>query len=178
MKKKLFMLFLFIFLSFPIISKALVTNSFYKNINIYFFQDDNCKECKYAKEWLEEEIKNKNNIKIEYIKIDEDKKLNTKVRNVLNIKKNKTPLIIIGSNYFIGFNNNIKNDLKDAIKSYEDEDDFCDIVSRIRDNKNTKECIKQNNGIYKKSNITYILIASVIGIVLAISIALIIKKKG
>ena len=180
MKKLLLILLIMMYLFFPVVSKALVTNSFYNNINIYFFYEGKCKECDEGKKWLDNKLKENNRVKVEYIKINNNKDLNNDVRKALNIKKDKTPLIVIGSNYFIGFNNNIKNDLENAIKSYEDEEDFCDIVSRIKNNESTKECFKQNEGIYKKSNISnifYILLGAIICIILAISIVLIRKKR-
>ncbi len=181
MKKILFMLFVFMFLCFPIITKALVTNSFYNSINIYFFSENNCKDCDKEKNWLEKEFKNDNRVKIEYIKIEDNKKLNTKIRKSLNIKKNNEPLIIIGSNYFISFSSDIKNNIKEAIDSYEDADEFCDIVSMVKNNKDVKECIKQNEKIYKQPiefpvYIKVIITISIIGLIIGIGL-FILKKK-
>ena len=180
MKKILFTFFLLTFLCFPIVSNALATNSSYDNIKVYFFYNENCKDCDNSKEWLQEELKENNRVKVEYIKVDGNEELNTKVRKSLNIKKDNLPLMVIGSNYFIGFNNKLKEMLMKAIKSYEDADDYCDVVSKLRNNENVNDCLKLNKDIYNQSTglPPFVIVIIVLGIAgLIIGIGLIIKKK-
>ncbi len=178
MKKLLFMFFLLMFLCFPIESNAVATNSSY-SIKVNFFFKNDCKDCEKEKEWLEE-YKKESFIDIEYINIDDNNELYDKIKKSLTIKNNKTPLVIIGSNYFVGFDKNTKEELTNAIKSYEEVDSYCDTVSKIRKNEDIKDCINQNKGIYnqqKETSVFIKVIITIISIGLIISAGLIIKKK-
>lgn len=181
MKKILFMIFLLVIICFPNIVKAIATNSSYNNIKIYFFYQDNCKECDTGKQWLEEELKDNDRVRVEYIKIDDNKELTKKTKDVLKIERENIPLIIIGTNYFLGFNNKIKDNLTNAIKSYENVEIYCDVVSKIQNNEDTKDCIIQNKDIYVQSigfsTIKKIILISV-GICLVVSGVFIIKQKN
>ncbi len=182
MKKVLSVLFILLFIFFPIVTKAVVTSSSYTNIKVYMFYDDECKSCDKAKSWLDEKIKDNNRVKKEYIKITDNEKINQKVKDVLNIKGDKLPLILIGSNYFKGFNNTIKNNVTEAIKAYEEAESYCELVSKVRSDKDLGECVKENEGIYNQPSqiATFIkVILIIVGIGLIIGIVLIIwKKKG
>ena len=148
--KKIMTIMIFMILIIPFTVKAIATNSSYTDIEVYFFYEDNCEECDKAKEWLETEFKEDYRVRIEYLKTEENKELNDKVHESLKIKKNKYPLMIVGSDTFIGFNEKTKNNLKEAIHSYEEVDDFCDVVSKIRNDEDIKECLNQNKDIYKE----------------------------
>ena len=179
MKKLLYMFFLLVLLCLPTTSKALATNSSYNNIVVYFIYEDNCNSCDKGKEFLEQHLKDNNRVRAEYIKVDNNKELNTKLREALNIKKEDTPLIIIGTNYFIGFNNKIKENLTEAIKSYENTADYCDVVSKVRNNEEIKDCINFNKDIYKEKTPTFLIIISIVGgICLITCTCLIIKRKS
>lgn len=149
MKKLLFMFFLLMFLCFPIKSNAVVTNSSY-SVKVNVFLKNDCKDCEKEKDWLEE-YRKESFMDIEYINIDDNNGLYDKIKKALSIKSNKTPLVIIGSNYFIGFDKNTKEELTNAIKSYEEIDSYCDTVSKVRKNEDIKDCINQNKGIYNQS---------------------------
>ncbi len=178
MKKFLLLLFLMIFICFPVKSHAIATNSSY-SVKVYFFYNDKDKDFNKAKEWLEEYQKD-SFINVDYLNIDESKELYSDVRKSLKIKNNKMPFIIIGSNYFIGFNNKIKENLTKVIKAYEKAEKNCDIVSKIRNKENIKECIKVNKNIYNQSTrlpTFVIIIIILVGVCLIIGTNLIIKKK-
>lgn len=181
MKKRLLICFLLIYLCIPIAARAIATNSSddINYVKIYYFTSDNCVECDKGKEWLENYQKEDNRISIEYIN---DNDLNNQVKNVFNIKEDNMPLITIGSNYFIGFNDKVEKDLKEAIKSYEEKEEYCDVVSKVRNGEDTKDCIKQNKDIYKQENtsnssntIKFVIIGVII--VLIIGAVFILKKK-
>ena len=177
MKKRLFIFFLLMLLCFPIKSNAVATNSSY-SVKINLFLTNDCKDCEKEIEWLEEYRKD-SFIDIEYINIDDSNELYDKVKEALTLKGDKMPLAIVGSNYFIGFNDKVKNNLTDAIKSYEKEDEYCDIVSKIRKGEDAKNCIEQNKDIYKQSSSYPIFIKIIVAIVvigLVIGILLTIKK--
>ena len=178
MKKLLFIFFLLMFLCFPLESNAIVTNSSY-SIKVNIFVKNACEDCEKEKEWLEE-YKKESFIDIEYINIDDNKELYDKIKEVLTIKDNEIPLVVIGSNYFGGFNNKIQDELTKAIKSYEEVDSYCDAVLRIRNNENAKECLKINKGVYNQSkglSVSIKVIVVIISICLIIGVGLIIKKK-
>ena len=180
MKKLLYIFFLLVLLCLPTTSKALATNSSYNNIVVYFIYEDNCNNCDTGKEFLQQHLKDNNRVRPEYIKVDSNKELNKKLREALDIKKEDTPLIIIGTNYFIGFNNKIKENLTEAIKSYENTSDYCDVVSKIRKNEDIKDCVTQNKGIYnqqKEISVFIKVIIVIVSICLLIGAGLIIKKK-
>ena len=178
MKKVMNIIIFLILLSIPVATQAIATNA--SDINytrIYYFYSDDCKECEIGKEWLENYEKDDYKISVEYIKNDND--LELKVKDTLNIKKDIKPLIIIGSNYFIGFNDKVKNNLTDAISSYEEEEEYCDIIPKLKNNEDVKECINQNKDIYNTSNSSILpkVIIILIGIILISGIVFIIKKK-
>ncbi len=174
MKKKL-VFFLFMFLSFINVSKAIVTNSSYDNIKVYFFYNDNCKECNTGKNWLHEESQNDNRIRIEDINIENDNELYNKVKDSLNIKNEKVPLILIGTNYFIGFNEKIKNNLLNAISSYEKVETYCDVITKIQNEEDINECTNQNKEIYKDNN--FLIIVAIIFILIGITFFMILFLK-
>lgn len=90
------------------------------------------------------------------------------------------PLIIIGSNYFIGFNENTENDLKNAIDSYEKAGTYCDLVINVKTNKDTKKCIVKNKSIYSQTSeisIIWKILIVILSISLIIGVVLVIKKK-
>ena len=149
MKKLLFMFFLLMFLCFPIKSNAVVTNSSY-SVKVNVFLKNDCKDCEKEKDWLEE-YRRESFVDIEYINMDDNNELYDKIQKALSIKNNKTPLVIIGSNYFVGFDKNTKEELTNAIKSYEEIDNYCNTVSIVRKNEDIKDCINKNKGIYNQS---------------------------
>ncbi len=176
MKKLLSMFFLLMFLCFPIKTKAVVTNSSY-SVKVYFFFKEDCRECEEAQKWLEEYSKN-SFINVEYLNSEENNDLYKNIKETLKIKSKKEPLIVIGSNFFIGFNDKIKTKLTDAITAYEKEENHCDTVSKIRKNENGRDCIKENKGIYKEPNHIFgKIVLAIFGIGLIIGIAFLLKNK-
>ena len=91
----------------------------------------------------------------------------------MNIKKDKYPLLIIGTNYYIGFNDKIKEEITNTIENYSKFDSYCDIMNTKL---NIKECQKQNNIIDEKSNFFIYLIVTLVGAVI-LSIMFILLKK-
>ncbi len=178
MKKILYILLIMII--WPSIKvDAVVTNSFYST-KVTVFYEDNCKEYDEERKWLEEYQKD-NYINIEYINIKNDENFYNKVKKSLNIKKKKLPLVIIGTNYFIGFNDKVKVNITNAIKSYEDTENYCDIVSKIQNGEDAKDCISQNSDIYNQQTgiptFVKVFLVGGISVCLVIGAIIIIKKK-
>ncbi len=172
MKRILFAFFLLTFLCFPSTSKALATNSSLDNLKVYFFYEENCKECDKGKTWLDNYLKDNNRVIAEYIKVSDNKELNSKIKDKLNIKKDDVPLFVIGSNYFIGFNNRVKSNLTEAIKSYENSSSYCDAVLKIQNDEDIKDCTEKNKNIYHE-NISAIAVIIIILIIIGIIVCLI-----
>ncbi len=177
MKKKI-LIFFIMFLCFPIITKALATNSSVDySINVNVFYEDDCKDCTKLKNWLIDYKKEDNRISVNSFNIKSNKKLSLKVRDALNIKANKTPFIIIGSNSFVGFNDKVKDELTKAIKAYEDENEYCDVVLKVKTDSNVKDCINMNKGIYKQKSNEVIIKVVLMALILSAGIFLFFKLK-
>ena len=151
MKKILVIGITLILLCFSVVSNAVVTNSAeYNSVKVYVFYKENSKAYKEEKDWLEEYTKNDIRVIVEEIEIKQNSELAKKVKDTLKIKKDKLPLTIIGSNYFIGFNKKVEKNLTEAIEAYKKADNYGDVLEKIMDNEDAKTAIEQNKGIYKQ----------------------------
>ncbi len=180
MKKVLGMFFLLITLCLPIVSNALATNSSYDNIKVYFFYEEDCKDCEKAKEWLEEELKEHQRVRAEYVKIENNQEFSKQVKNTLQIKKDTVPLMVIGSNSFLGFSSKVKNNLTEAMESYEEAESYCDVISKIRNQEDVKDCMNQNKEIYHPSTGLSTLVKIVLGMVgigFVVGVIFLVQKK-
>ncbi len=180
MKQRICLLILVIYLCFPLVTKAIATNSSDINyLKIYYFTKDDCEDCQKGKDILAN-YEDKEKINIEYLDINENKEIYNKVKDVLKIKKDYNPLIIIGSNYFYEFNDKTKDKLADAIKAYTDKDNFCNLVTLIKNDEKLDNCLKQNDGIYKQENNSILKVIGVIcigGLVIALGVFVFKKMK-
>ncbi len=177
MKKILFislLLTLFIFSNF---SNAVVTNSsLYSNVRVYVFYNEENEVYNEEKNYLDKNV----NIGKEYINTNENEELYSKVKDALKIRNNKFPITVIGSTYFTGYNEEIQNKINEAIDAYDKAENYSDIVDKIKDNEDVKDAIKQNNQIYKQSDISNIIIISLLiifGIIFIICIVRFILKN-
>lgn len=137
--KKIYLIFTLLFLFIPVINA--------KEVTVYLFHSDSCPHCKSEREYL----KTISNIDVKEYEVSKYSKLLTKVTDKLNINSSSVPITIIGSDYKIGFNDEIKNDIKDMILSYS-KSDYCDVVDLIIKNKDIEKCLDDNKGIYNISN--------------------------
>lgn len=176
MKKRLFMFLFLLILCIPITTHALATNSSYDNIKVYFFYEDDCTDCNEAKKWLEDLLKEHNRVRPEIVKISDNKDLYDDVRNLLDINKDKMPLMVIGSNYFMGFNDKVKNNLTKAIKAYEESENYCNLVNKVQDGDDTKACLEVNEGIYEQHSFPVALVIT-ISVIIVILIAVVVVLK-
>lgn len=173
MKRILFISIMLIVLSFGTISNAIVASSSQYSISsvkAYVFYNEENEVYNEEKTWLDENI----NIRKEYINTNDNNELFTKVKEALKIKKDKFPITIIGSTYFIGFDEKIKNNIEEAFNAYSEAEEYGDIVEKIKNNEDVTDLIKQNEKIYKqKSNVNIILIIVITFIVVVLIIFII-----
>lgn len=119
---------------------------FASDVKVYLFHSDSCPHCKSEREFLS----TLDNVDVKMYEIGTYSKLLNNVRINLNIKENSVPITIIGSDYVIGYSEDIKNQILDMIDSYSKKD-HCDVVENIIENKDISECVNQNTGIYTSS---------------------------
>lgn len=177
MKKVLIISIILMLLGIGIVSNAIVTNSSeYSNVKVYVLYGEENEEYNQEKQWLDENI----NIRKEYINVNENNDLYAKIKEELKIKKEKFPITIIGSTYFMEYNEKIQGDIKKAIEAYEKAGDYGDIIEKIRNNEDVKDVIKQNQKIYKqpgKSNIVINIVIILLVLCIVIVIFNFFKKK-
>lgn len=182
MKKLLYLLGLIVLISMPLVTKAVVANSSsLKDVNIYVFYNDE-EQGKEELDWLEETRNNYYRLSIKDMEISSNEDLYKDVKEKLNIKKTDEPITIIGSTYFIGYDDDAKEQITKAIEAYYKPTDICDIVDKIDNDEKLDECYETNKDIYEqpnynKSNLPFIIIGIVVVIIITIGVVLIVKKN-
>ncbi len=131
--KKIIKLLTIVLLMFPL----LVSSK--EKIKVYLFEQDGCPYCKSAKEYLselnEEYIEYFELVEVNISKSVNNSKLMVEASEELGEKIESVPLIVIGEEYFSGFEEKTKKLVKDEIiKQYEDESSK-DIVGNIIEEK-------------------------------------------
>ncbi len=155
MKKILFCLILLILVFVPSSTFAYATGSDAESeakLTIYLFYSEECPHCHKEREWLKSYTKEHPEVKVKYYEREANSELLSSVRKSLSIKNSYVPLTVIGSDYFIGYNDDIQKQIDEATFSYKNSDDFCDIVSLVEDGKDIAGCKTKNNGIYAMSS--------------------------
>lgn len=142
--KKVLFIFILSFFFIPCINAE---SSKISDITIYLFHSNSCPHCKKEKEFLS----TLKDVKVKKYEISDNYEFLEKVRIELDIKESSVPLTIIGSDYIIGYNDEIKSQILDMIEDYRKED-HCDVVDLIIDDKDIKKCLETNKGIYNKSD--------------------------
>ena len=173
MKKVLLInVIILILLSFSVVSNAIITNSSeYSNVKVYIFYKEENDDYQQEKNWLDENV----NINKEYINTNENEELFTKIKDTLKIKKDDLPITVIGSSYFIGFDEKVQNNIKEAIEAYENAEEYGNIVEKIRNNQEVKEIIEQNKKIYKQPGQSHIALNIIFILVTICAVILILK---
>lgn len=111
---------------------------------INLFHWNQCSHCKEEITWLKELDERRDDIKINYYEVTEYTDLVTAVREELYVMGEGVPLTVIGTDYILGFGDSTKARITNLIDKYSGKD-YCDIVSLVKDNKDTEECYLQNN---------------------------------
>ena len=174
--KNLFIIIILL-LSFPLVTRAVATNSSYDNIKVYLFYEEENDSFNDMENYIEETLKDYQRIRLQLINTKEEKDLYEKIKDKLDIKKDDKPLIVLGSSYFLG--NNVKTNLKDAFNAYEKSDNYCDLVTKIRNDEDINECLKINEEIYQvPSEVNYLIIGIIlVTVVICFIIGIIIYQK-
>lgn len=133
-------IFLFLLLFMPKVNAK-------EDIDIYLFHSSTCQHC-------QAEIKYLNELKNEYPTIElhlyetfqnkENDKLMQDIKQKLNIKNNQVPFTIIGTTYYIGFEDSIKESI-DKLITKELENKSEDVIEKILNNEDISN-IKVKNG--------------------------------
>ena len=97
-----------------------------KQLDLYLFYGDGCPHCKALEEYLDDYLKDKDNIKLHEYEIwysEENQNLFKKVQNAMNIKANGIPYLVIGEDVVQGFMENYTEEkIKGYIKYYQNKD--------------------------------------------------------
>ena len=117
-----------------------------KKVTINLFYSSTCPHCKAEKMFLD----TLDDVEVRRYEVSAYPSLTQEVMNNLNIKESSVPVTIIGSDYIIGYSDEIKDDILDMIDAYSKKD-YCDSVDATIDEEDIKSCLKNNKGIYKKS---------------------------
>lgn len=97
-----------------------------KQLDLYLFYGDGCPHCKALEEYLDDYLKDKDNIKLHEYEIwysEENQNLFKKVQNAMNIKANGIPYLVIGGDVVQGFMENYTEEkINGYIKYYQNKD--------------------------------------------------------
>ena len=121
-----------------------------EEVSLYLFYSTSCPHCKAEKTFLDDIKDDYPNLKINYFIAQENPTLTSKIRTELGIKNSYVPLTVIGSDYFVGYSEDIKKQILEAIDAYSNSES-CDLTALVINNESTKGCKSQNNDIYSDS---------------------------
>lgn len=151
--KKIKYIFLFI-LSFLFILPSINAEE-KKQVNVYLFHSNTCSHCKAETEFLNEIQKEYENLKINLYEINdvkENKELMINIKEKLNIDSPMVPFTVIGDYYYIGYNDGVKDGIKNLIEKYTSEEQY-DVIKDIIDGKDVSNFKIKNGEINKISTV-------------------------
>lgn len=151
--KKIKYIFLFI-LSFLFILPSINAEE-KKQVNVYLFHSNTCSHCKAEIEFLNEIQKEYENLKINLYEINnvkENKELMINIKEKLNIDSPMVPFTVIGDYYYIGYNDGVKDGIKNLIEKYTSEEQY-DVIKDIIDGKDVSNFKIKNGEINKISTV-------------------------
>ena len=151
--KKIKYIFLFI-LSFLFILPSINAEE-RKQVNVYLFHSNTCSHCKAEIEFLDEIQKEYENLKINLYEINdvkENKELMINIKEKLNIDSPMVPFTVIGDYYYIGYNDGVKDGIKNLIEKYTSEEQY-DVIKDIIDGKDVSNFKIKNGEINKISTV-------------------------
>ena len=117
-----------------------------KKVTINLFYSSTCPHCKAEKIFLD----TLNDVEVKKYEVSAYPSLTQEVMNKLSIKESSVPITIVGSDYIIGYSDEIKDDILDMIDTYKKKN-YCDVVDTIIDDGNLENCLLQNKDIYTRS---------------------------
>ena len=151
--KKIKYIFLFI-LSFLFILPSINAEE-KKQVNVYLFHSNTCSHCKAEIEFLNEIQKEYENLKINLYEINdvkENKELMINIKEKLNIDSPMVPFTVIGDYYYIGYNDGVKDGIKNLLEKYTSEEQY-DVIKDIIDGKDVSNFKIKNGEINKISTV-------------------------
>lgn len=151
--KKIKYIFLFI-LSFLFILPSINAEE-KKQVNVYLFHSNTCSHCKAETEFLNEIQKEYENLKINLYEINdvkENKELMINIKEKLNIDSPMVPFTVIGDYYYIGYNDGVKDGIKNLIEKYTSEEQY-DVIKDTIDGKDVSNFKIKNGEINKISTV-------------------------
>ena len=95
-------------------------------INVYLFRGDGCPHCAKAEEFLDEEYSDNNQVKVYDYEVWYDKdnaELYNEVQKHFKVEIDAVPFLVVGDTYFVGFSSSTKENIKDKINSYLDDEE-------------------------------------------------------
>ena len=117
-----------------------------KEVIINLFYSSTCPHCKAEKEFLN----TLEDVEVRKYEVNAYSAFTQEVMKNLNIKESSVPITIIGSDYIVGYSDEIKDDILDMIDSYSKQE-YCDAVDTIIDEEDINLCLEKNKGIYIRS---------------------------
>ena len=145
MKKILLWLILTITLLFPMAINA-------EEINLYLFHSQDCTHCQSERKWLEsikDKYDNLNIYEYEITRNSDNSALLDKVKERLSSTSNYVPYTVIGEQYWIGWNEDNKAKITEAIENYDfsKRDIVNEVINNIDGEKigNTEDSIENND---------------------------------
>ena len=151
--KKIKYIFLFI-LSFLFILPSINAEE-KKQVNVSLFHSNTCSHCKAEIEFLNEIQKEYENLKINLYEINdvkENKELMINIKEKLNIDSPMVPFTVIGDYYYIGYNDGVKDGIKNLIEKYTSEEQY-DVIKDTIDGKDVSNFKIKNGEINKISTV-------------------------
>ena len=175
MKKisRLLVLALVLFIPFMVSVKA---EDAKEKINVYLFRGEGCPHCAEAEEFFdslasdEEYSKYYELVKYEVWYDENNANLMNDVAKKLGTEANGVPFIVIGEKYFSGYASSMDEEIKEAIKTAYESDEYTDIVKSS--GKITEEKEEEKN-----SPLVPIIIVSVVAVITVIVMVFITKEK-
>lgn len=145
MKKILLWLILTIILLFPMAINA-------EEINLYLFHSQDCTHCQSERKWLEsikDKYDNLNIYEYEITRNSDNSALLDKVKERLSSTSNYVPYTVIGEQHWIGWNEDNKAKITEAIENYDfsKRDIVNEVINNIDGEKigNTEDSIENND---------------------------------
>lgn len=145
MKKILLWLILTITLLFPMAINA-------EEINLYLFHSQDCTHCQSERKWLEsikDKYDNLNIYEYEITRNSDNSALLDKVKERLSSTSNYVPYTVIGEQHWIGWNEDNKAKITEAIENYDfsKRDIVNEVINNIDGEKigNTEDSIENND---------------------------------
>lgn len=145
MKKILLWLILTITLLFPMAINA-------EEINLYLFHSQDCTHCQSERKWLEsikDKYDNLNIYEYEITRNSDNSALLDKVKERLSSTSNYVPYTVIGEQHWIGWNEDNKTKITEAIENYDfsKRDVVNEVINNIDGEKigNTDDSIENND---------------------------------